>query len=123
MVGVLLLAPLAIRGLGAVARATPIAARLALRDLARYQARSGAALGAATLAIGIAAIITVSVAAQVTKASAEGENLPADELVVYVSPDGRPGGTGPPAHRLRRDPGPARDHRRCHRPAAVGTTE
>ena len=47
VVGVLLFAPLAIRGLAAVARSTPVAVRMALRDLARYQARSGAALAAA----------------------------------------------------------------------------
>jgi len=59
--------------------------------------RPEAALGAATLAIGIASIITVSSAAQINQAAAEGENLPANELVVYLSPDGRPGG---PARRL-----------------------
>jgi putative ABC transport system permease protein len=62
-VGVLLLAPLAIQGLGPVARRSPVAVRLALRDLARYQARSGAALGAITLAIGIAATIAINAAA------------------------------------------------------------
>ena len=41
----------------------PIAARLALRDLARYQARSGAALAAITLALGIAAAVVITAAA------------------------------------------------------------
>ena len=38
---------------------------MALRDLARYQARSGAALGAATLAVGIAGIVSVSAASHI----------------------------------------------------------
>src|SRR5207244_690870 len=48
-VGLLLLAPLAIGALASRAGRTPVAARLALRDLSRYRARSGAALGAVTL--------------------------------------------------------------------------
>jgi putative ABC transport system permease protein len=81
VVGLLLLAPLAIQAVALLAGQTPISVRLALRDLARYQARSGAALGAATLAIGIAATIAISAAAaQPTSAG----NLPADELVLYV---------------------------------------
>jgi putative ABC transport system permease protein len=50
--GMLLLAPLGIQALATCAGRAPIAVRLALRDLARYQARSGAALAAASLAIG-----------------------------------------------------------------------
>ncbi|HEY1737281.1 MAG TPA: FtsX-like permease family protein, partial [Acidimicrobiia bacterium] len=45
VVGLLLLAPLAIQSVARLARHTPISVRLALRDLSRYQARSGAALG------------------------------------------------------------------------------
>jgi putative ABC transport system permease protein len=41
-----------------------VAPRLALRDLARYQARSGAALAAITLALGIAATFVVTAAAE-----------------------------------------------------------
>src|SRR5262249_4747972 len=55
---------------------------LALRDLARYQARSGAALGAATLAIAIAATIAISAAAANTTTPIG--NLPAHEVVVYI---------------------------------------
>ena len=43
---------------------SPIAPRLALRDLVRYQARSGAALAAVTLALGIAAAVVVIAAAE-----------------------------------------------------------
>ena len=63
VIGLLLLAPLAIRAIAAMGSRLPIAVRLALRDLVRYQARSGAALGAVTLALGIAVTIAISAAA------------------------------------------------------------
>src|ERR687898_472505 len=59
ILGTLLLGPLAIRIFARVAGHAPIAMRLALRDLARYQARSGAALAAITLALGIAAAVVI----------------------------------------------------------------
>ena len=91
--GVLLLGPLAITGLATVAKGTPVAVRLALRDLGRYQARSGAALAAISLAVGIAAAIAVSAAAAAaapghTGAPAGWANLPANQVMVYVSPGG-----------------------------------
>jgi len=63
--GVLLLAPLAVRALAKCATPLPIASRLALRDLGRYQARSGAALAAISLALGIpVAIVAIATAAE-----------------------------------------------------------
>jgi putative ABC transport system permease protein len=59
VVGVLLLGPLAIRAIARLGGRAPIGVRLALRDLARYQARSGAALAAISLAVGIAASVVV----------------------------------------------------------------
>jgi putative ABC transport system permease protein len=104
--GMLLLAPLGIRALALLARRSPVAVRLALRDLARYQARSGAALAAASLAVGIAATIAISAAAQQAHdRSATVGNLPSDQLIVWVHdshnpPDGgavaaAPGQNGP----------------------------
>ncbi|HEX3623408.1 MAG TPA: FtsX-like permease family protein, partial [Acidimicrobiales bacterium] len=84
-VGLLFLAPLAIRVLAAVGRHAGVAVRLALRDLVRYQARSGAALGSMTLAIGIAATIAISAAA--SDAPAAAGNLPSDQLLLHVTPD------------------------------------
>ncbi len=84
----LLLAPLGIRALAAIAGRAPVAARLALRDLARYQARSGAALAAASLAIGIAATIAVTAAAQ--------------QAQDHALTGGKP--AAGPAHRLARRP-------------------
>jgi putative ABC transport system permease protein len=85
-VGLLFLSPLAIRALASAAGRTTIAVRLALRDLVRYQARSGAALGAVTLAIGIAATIAISASAAETP-SGPG-NLSADQLMLYLTPAG-----------------------------------
>jgi putative ABC transport system permease protein len=84
--GMLLLAPLGIRALAAFAGRAPVAVRLALRDLARYQARSGAALAAASLAVGIAATITVTAAAQqANDRSLSGGNLPSNQLIVWLA--------------------------------------
>ena len=86
--GILLLAPLAIRALATLARRAPIGMRLAIRDLARYQARSGAALGAITLAVGIAATIAVAAtAAQAKTDETSGGNLPDNQLLVHLGPD------------------------------------
>ena len=89
--GMLLLAPLGIRLLAAFAGRAPVAVRLALRDLARYQARSGAALAAASLAVGIAATITVTAAAQQAHdQTLTGGNLPTNQLIVWLD---NPSGT------------------------------
>ena len=71
IVGCLLLGPLAIRVFSSLAGRVSIAPRLALRDLVRHQARSGAALAAVTLALGIAATIVVIASAEEAKSAAE----------------------------------------------------
>jgi putative ABC transport system permease protein len=77
-----------IAGLGGLARGAPVALRLALRDLARYQARSGAALAAVGLAVGISAAIAISAAAaQAAAAVPTGGNLPTNQLIVWLSPE------------------------------------
>jgi putative ABC transport system permease protein len=78
VLGMLLIGPLAIRALAAAGRRAPVGTRLALRDLARYQARSGAALAAISLALGIAATITVSATA--AKDTDKQGNLAANQL-------------------------------------------
>jgi putative ABC transport system permease protein len=91
-VGALLLGPIAIGALAIVGRSAPLAIRLALRDLARYRARSGAALAAITLVTGIVAAIAISAAAAAQNEGLAGEagwaNLPANQLMVYLSPGG-----------------------------------
>jgi putative ABC transport system permease protein len=84
ILGTLLLGPLAIRIFTRPSRHTPIAVRLALRDLARYQARSGAALAAITLALGIAAAVVVVAAAEERKVDAAPPNLSDRQIRVYT---------------------------------------
>jgi putative ABC transport system permease protein len=86
ILGSLLLGPLAIRTFSAVAGRVPIAPRLALRDLARYQARSGAALAAVTLALGIAAAVVVVASAEEAKAAGEPASLSDRQIRVYLGP-------------------------------------
>ena len=84
ILGTLLLGPLAIRLFARAAGHAPIAVRLALRDLARYQARSGAALAAITLALGIAATIVIIAAAEERKSAGEPPNLSNRQIRVYT---------------------------------------
>lgn len=91
ILGTLLLGPLAIRTCFGVAGRLSIAPRLALRDLARYQARSGAALAAVALALGIAATVVVIASAERAKEAAVPPNLSARQLRVYMSPPEVPG--------------------------------
>jgi putative ABC transport system permease protein len=80
IIGVLLLSPLVIRLLAGVAGRAPIALRLALRDLARYQARSSVALAAISLGLGLPVAVVVSATA-VQHGPAEG-NLSERQLLV-----------------------------------------
>ena len=86
ILGSLLLGPLAIRTFSAVAGRVSIAPRLALRDLARYQARSGAALAAVTLALGIAATVVVTASAEEAKRASEPASLSDRQIRVYLGP-------------------------------------
>jgi putative ABC transport system permease protein len=80
--GVLLLAPTALAVVGRAARRLPVTGRLALRDLARFQARSGMALGAVSLALGIPIAILITSAAG--EASADEGNLSDRDLLVRI---------------------------------------
>jgi putative ABC transport system permease protein len=91
IVGVLLVSPLAIRLLGRAAARLPVAVRLALRDLGRHQARSGAALAAISLALGIPVAIVVTAAA--AEHSADTGNLSDRQLL--VQPERDPGSKAP----------------------------
>jgi putative ABC transport system permease protein len=94
ILGTLLLGPLAIRIFARAAAHAPIAPRLALRDLARYQARSGAALAAITLTLGIAAAVVVTGAAEEKKdddqAAASLPNLSDRQIRVYTGETSEP---------------------------------
>jgi len=81
--GVLFISPVAIRAVAACASRLPVAGRLALRDLGRYQARSGAALAAISLGLGISVTIAVIAAAE-TNGASEG-NLAAQQMLVRTN--------------------------------------
>ncbi len=84
--GISFLSPLSIRALTTAGRRAPVAVRLALRDLARYQARSAAALAAISLAAGIAVATMVSLAAATNAANAG--NLPDNQMLIWIGAPG-----------------------------------
>jgi putative ABC transport system permease protein len=84
ILGTLFVGPVAIGLFARAARPAPIAVRLALRDLARYQARSGAALAAITLALGIAATVVLIAAAEERQSAGEPPNLSNRQIRVYT---------------------------------------
>jgi putative ABC transport system permease protein len=86
ILGCLLLGPPAIRVFAGLAGRVSIAPRLALRDLVRHQARSGAALAAVSLALGIAATVVVIASAEHAKQVAEPPNLSDRQIRVYTGP-------------------------------------
>jgi len=84
-IGVVLVAPTCLALVAQAARRAPIVVRLALRDLARYRARSGAALAAISLSILIAVIICVVAAARFGDViDWVGPDLAANQLIVYT---------------------------------------
>jgi putative ABC transport system permease protein len=86
IVGIVLLAPLAI-GMLRVSSRLPVAIRIALRDLVRYRARSGAALAATTFAVFLAIGICVVTSVQFDNVLAwTGPNLSSSQLIVYAQP-------------------------------------
>jgi len=85
--GMLLLSPLAIRTLTPIGRRTPIAVRLAMRDVVRYQARSSVALAAITLSLGLA--VTTVIVAGAAEDEPNSGNLSDQQVLVWL-------GTGEP---------------------------
>jgi putative ABC transport system permease protein len=97
-VAIVLLAPALLSVVAAAGSHAPIAVKLALRDLARYRARSGPALAAISLGTMIAVIICVASAARFGNVlDYAGPNLTSSQLIVHA-PAGNPQtGTGPTA--------------------------
>jgi len=99
VIGVILLAPTFLSVLAGLAAHTPVAARLALRDLGRYRARSGSALAAISLGVLIAVMVCVLTAGRYGNVlDYAGPNLSSDQLIVYTpgnSPVPGPNGDQP----------------------------
>ncbi len=95
-VAIVLLAPALLSVVAAAGRQSPVAIRLALRDLARYRARSGPALAAISLSTLIAVIICVASAARFANAlDYTGPNLTSSQLIVYAPGDAAGFSSGP----------------------------
>jgi putative ABC transport system permease protein len=95
VVSVVLLAPFLLVFLSRLARKGPLALRMALRDLARYRARSGSALGAISIGIFIAIVVIVASASRFSNVlDYAGPNVSSTQLIVYT-PNGPYGPGGP----------------------------
>ncbi len=94
-VAVVLLSPFLLTVLDRVSRHAPLAIRMAMRDLARYRARSGAALGAISVGVLIAVVVIIATAARFGNAlDYAGPNLSSTQLIIYT-PNGAYGPGGP----------------------------
>ena len=85
---VVLFAPSCLSLIGRVGGRAPVAIRLALRDLARYRARSGSVLAAISLGVMIAVVITVTAAARYGDVfDYAAPNLASNQLIVGRTPN------------------------------------
>jgi putative ABC transport system permease protein len=100
IVALIMLSSLSLSALARLTRRTPIAVRLAIRDLARYRARSGSALAAISLGVLIAVLVCVLAASRYGNVlDYAGPNLASNQLIVYTpnsdyGPQRGPGGGG-----------------------------
>jgi putative ABC transport system permease protein len=84
--GLILLAPFFLSLTARLGRRAPIATRLALRDLARYRARSGSALAAISLGVLVAVIVMLAAASRYGNVfDYAGPNLSSDQLVLHAN--------------------------------------
>ncbi len=97
VVAIILLAPFCLVILAMAARHAPIAARLALRDLGRYRARSGSALSAISLGVFIGALVCVLTAQRFGNNALDyaGPNVASNQIIVYTPNSGGGPGSGP----------------------------
>ncbi|HMD92943.1 MAG TPA: FtsX-like permease family protein [Trebonia sp.] len=83
---VILLAPFCLTLLARLGRRTPVAIRLAPRDLARYRARSGSALAAASIGVMIAVIVAVLAQSRYADIlDPAGPNLAPNQILVWTN--------------------------------------
>jgi putative ABC transport system permease protein len=90
IVGSFLLAPLCVAVLSAAAGPhVPVSVRIALRDLVRYRARSGAALAAVNFAVFLAMLICIVASVRFSNVlDYTGANLNSNQLIVYAQDQG-----------------------------------
>ena len=81
---------------GAARPRSPVAVRIALRDLARYRARSGAALAAVSFAVFLAMLFILGASFRFSLALPwTGQNLTSSQLIVYTNAQGGAANAGP----------------------------
>ncbi len=101
VIALVLLSPAILAVLARLGRWAPVMVRLALRDLARYRARSGPALAAISLSVLIASIVLVVGTARFGDAlDWVGPNLTSSQLIVYPPGHDNPNGPPPTASQL-----------------------
>jgi putative ABC transport system permease protein len=109
-VSVVLLSPFLLTLLDRLARHAPLAIRMATRDLARYRARSGSALGAISIGVLIAMVVIIASAARFGNVlDYAGPNVSSTQLLIYTpngpygpgGPGNAAAGTGTPAPSLK----------------------
>jgi putative ABC transport system permease protein len=84
MPGLILLAPFFLSLTERVSRHSPIAAKLALRDLARYRARSGSALAAISIGVLISVIVVLAAASRFSNVlDYAGPNLASNQIAIH----------------------------------------
>lgn len=82
--GLILLAPFFLSLTERVSRRAPIAAKLALRDLARYRARSGSALSAISIGVLISVIVVLAAASRFSNVfDYAGPNLASNQIALH----------------------------------------
>ena len=92
---VVLLSPFVLTILDRVTRRAPLVIRMALRDLSRYRARSGAALGAISMGVLIAMVVIIASAARFGNVlDYAGPNVSSNQFIIYT-PNGAYGPGGP----------------------------
>src|SRR5689334_7780559 len=94
--GMFLLAPLCVIVLSRLAGPrSPVAVRIALRDLVRYRSRSGAALSAVSFAVFLAVLIAIIASVRFGNVlDYTGQNLTTSQLLVYSTDRGPDAGPG-----------------------------
>ena len=84
--GLILLAPFLLSMTGRLSRRAPIAMRLALRDLARYRARSGSALSAISIGVLVAVIVILAAASRFANVlDYAGPNLASTQMALHMA--------------------------------------
>ncbi len=94
-ISVVLLSPFLLTALDRLSRHASLAIRMAMRDLARYRARSGSALGAISIGVLIAMVVIIASAARFGNVlDYAGPNVSSTQLIIYT-PNGPYGPRGP----------------------------